>query len=92
MRVSDDAHQEMAEKRLETIKSLLGTAWRSIQRDLARFAAGVGTSCGRQPDRSMASRRVAATCHLVCEIQPCPIFDVPRRVRGRAPGPKPLCA
>lgn len=29
MPVTDDAHQEMAEKRLETIRSLLGAAWRS---------------------------------------------------------------
>lgn len=27
--MSDDAHQEMAERRLQTLKSLLGTAWQS---------------------------------------------------------------
>lgn len=29
MRVTSDAHQELAERRLESLKNLLGTAWRS---------------------------------------------------------------
>ena len=46
MPVTDDAHQEMAEKRLETIKSLLGTAWRSdpaeVQALIDRLTANAG--------------------------------------------------
>jgi hypothetical protein len=29
MRVTSNAHQELAERRLESLKNLLGTAWRS---------------------------------------------------------------